>query len=219
LPVAEYGSEDLGYRLGELVAAGKLATTAPPASQTHAAEAEWPWIGALGPPLSGWLAGAHHSLTNLAELKIALAMFTAKVAEKIVVDRLLIPFREAIAGQFLAPDDRFRDVDAFIAGGRPPSLGGIVRLLRQTAKPFSSADPDVLKAFRKHVRAANWRGRDLLQNRGFVDRLQNLANVRNDSAHVNEPSADEIVSAISIVVNQGRPGDLFEAIGIDLLDL
>ena len=217
--LAEYGSEDLGYRLGELVAAGKLATTSLPASQTHAAETEWPWIRALAPPLSGWLAGAHHSFTNLAQLKIALAMFTAKVAEKLLVDRLLIPFQEANAGQRLAPDDRLRDVDAFLAGGRPPSLGGIVRLLRHTAKPFSSSDPEVLKAFRMHIRSANWRGRDLLQNRGFVDRLQNLANVRNDSAHVNEPSADETVSAISIVVDQGRPGDLFRAVGIEMPEL
>ncbi|MCP3404073.1 M48 family metallopeptidase [Bradyrhizobium sp. CCGB01] len=214
----EYGSEDLGYRLGELVAAGKLAATALPASQTRAAETEWPWILALGPPLSGWLAGAHHSLTNLAELKIALAMFTAKVAEKLLVDRLLIPFRDANARGPLAPDDRFRDVDAFLAGGRPPSMGGIVRLLRHTARPFSSADPAVLKSFRTHIRSANWRGRDLLQSRGFFDRLQNLANVRNDSAHVNEPSADEVVNAISIVIDQGRPGDLFKALGMELLD-
>jgi hypothetical protein len=189
----------------------------PPASQTQAAQTEWPWIEALGPPLSGWLAGAHHSLTNLAELKIALATFAAKVAEKVLVDRLLIPFREANAGH-LAPDDRFRDVDSFIAGGRPPSLGGIVRLLRYTARPFSSADPDVLKSFRKHVRAANWPARDLLQNLLFINRLQNLASVRNASAHVNEPSAEEIVSAISIVIDQGRPGDIFGAAGIELPD-
>lgn len=130
-------------------------------------------------------------------------MFAAKVAEKILVGRLLIPFGEAIAGQFLAPDDRFRDVDAFIAGERRPSLGGIVRLLRQAA----------------NVRAANWHGRDLLQNLVFINKLQNLANVRNNSAHVNESSADEIVSAISIVVDQGRPGDIFKAIGIELPDI
>jgi hypothetical protein len=62
--------------------------------------------------------------TNLAELKIALAMFAATVAEKVLVDCLLIPFREAIAGQFLAPDDRFRDVAAFTAGARERSQRG-----------------------------------------------------------------------------------------------
>jgi len=209
--LTEYGSEDLGYRLGEHVAAGKLATT-----QTHTAETEWPWIQALTAPLSGWLASAHHSLTNLEQLKIALAMFTAKVAEKVLVDRLLIPFREANAARLPPADDRLRDVDAFLTGGRPPSLGGIVRLLRYTAKSFSSADPAVLKAFRMHIRSANWRGRDLLQNRAFLDKLQDLANVRNDSAHVNEPSADQVVRAISIVVDQGRPGDLFRAVGIEM---
>jgi hypothetical protein len=111
----------------------------------------------------------------------------------------------------------FTELDLKVANGdleKPRVWGPVLATIAERG-----ANPDVLKGFRTHVRSANWRRRDLLRNRDFIERLQNPANVRNDSAHVNEPSADKIVSAISIVADQGRRGDIFRAVGIDTPDL
>ena len=53
----------------------------------------------------------------------------------------------------------------------------------------------------------------MLSDRNFIERLQRLASVRNESAHVNEPGRDAIVEAMSIVVDKDAPGALFLALG------
>jgi tetratricopeptide (TPR) repeat protein len=211
--LCEYGEETLGYRLGELVAVAKLGSSAPSQSQLDAALKEWPWIDDLESTLKGWMVSAHHCRSRIDELGVALAMYTGKVAEKLLVDRVMVPFKKSLRSRPGQYDDRFRDVNAFLDGGRPPSLGGIARLFRSTSRPMSSADPDVVKAFRIHLRNVAWPGKQLLFDRRFVERLQKLAEVRNESAHVDEPSTQSILRALSLVVAGERPGDVFRALG------
>lgn len=211
--LAEFASEDLGFRLGELVFAAKIANSAP--SQTHleAATSAWQWIKEVEQPVRSWLAGVHHCLGNSDEMRVALAMFAGKTAERLIIDRLILPFRTATVGLSFHQEDRFRDIESYLDGGRAPSLGGVVRLLRSSARPFSSSDGDLLKAFRAHLRKIDWPGSALLRDRSFIDRLGRLAEIRNESAHLSDPTSEEIVHAISIVVEKGSAGLLFKALG------
>lgn len=211
----EFGSEDVGFRLGELVFAAKLDSS--PSSQTHLETAvkAWDWIEKVDQPLRSWLAGVHHCLGNRDEMRVALAMFAGKIAERLIIDRLLLPFRIAAAGSLFGGDGRFKDVEAYLEGGRAPSLGGVVRLLRASARPFSSSDSDLLKAFRTYLRKVDWHGSALLRDSIFINRLGRLAEIRNESAHLSEPTAEATIDAISIVVESGRAGLLFKAFGLN----
>ena len=208
----EYDSEAVGFRLGELVAASKLAARAMPSSQVDAAEADWPWIIELDEPLRGWMAGAHHSARNLDNLGVALAMFVGKVVEKLIVDRLMLPFRRSFQPTSPLPEDRFRDIASFLNGGRAPSIGGVVRLLEYANRSGSS--DEIVSAFRAFMSQANWEGSEKLRDRKFVRRLREMADIRNESAHIEEPGADRILSAISIALDGNRPGQIFDAFGI-----
>lgn len=217
--LAEFGREDLGFRLGELVAAAKLEGGS--ASQTHleAAAKAWHWIVEVDQPLRSWLAGVHHCLRNSDEMRVALAMFAGKIAERLVIDRLILPFKISTVGLPFGQDGRFKDVEAFLDGGRAPSLGGVVRLLRASARPFSSSDGDLLKAVRTHLRKVDWPGSALLRDISFINRLGHLADIRNESAHLSEPTTEAIINAISIVVENGSAGLLFTAFGHNYDDI
>ena len=211
--LAEFGSESLGFRLGELVVAAKLANSPPYQTHLEAASKGWNWIEEVDQPLRSWLAGMHHCLGNSDEMRVALAMFAGKIAERLIIDRVVLPFKTATVGLRFDHEDRFKDVEAYLDGGRAPSLGGVVRLLRSSARPFSSSDGDFLKAFRAHLRKIDWSGSALLRDRTFIDRLGRLAEIRNESAHLSEPTPEAIIDAISIVVEKGNAGLLFKALG------
>ena len=210
--LTEYGDDTMGYRLGELVAEAKLSQLPPTQSRRVAALENWPWLPSLDPVLQGWMANAHHCLGEIDELGVALAMYAGKVAEKLLVDHLMAPFKQSLR-QDVPFDAKFKDTCGFLTGGRPPALGGIVHLLRCAQRGQQNIDVDVLKTFRSFVRSASWPGCRMLSDRNFIERLQRLASVRNESAHVNEPGRDAIVEAMSIVVDKDAPGALFLALG------
>lgn len=212
----EFGREDVGYQLGELVFAAKLESSIAPKQQVEEARTAWPWLEKLEEPIRSWMIGAHHGLSNIDELRIALAMYAGKTAEKLLVDRVMTPFKKSLrSGEYLT-DDYFRDVNSFLAGGRAPSIGGIVRLLITANRPSSWNDSSLLRAFRGFITQANWQGSSKLRDHRFLAKLKTFGEIRNESAHINEPKADAIVDAISIVVCDGKPGPLFEALGLKL---
>ena len=214
--LGEYGATDLGFRLGELVAAAKLASAAPPEGDRRAAEGEWPWITQLDGPIRRWLIGAHRSASNLKDLRIAFAMYTAKIAEKLIVERILTPFRDAQTKPEFLADSAFRDVTQFLQGKKAPSIGGFVRLLRAASQPFRSSDSRLVAEFRTFLQKLTWPGAALLTEASLVQSLGHMAGVRNESAHLEEPTQDAVVSASSLIVRDDKPGPLFEAVGLTL---
>lgn len=214
--LAEFSAADLGFRLGELVNAAKLDARAPSEGDRRAAEIEWPWIVGLEDPIRRWLIGAHHSWSNLDKLRIALAMYTAKVAEKLIVDRILIPFREGFSNPFELVDIKYRDISGFMKGDRAPSIGGFVLFLRAANKPYKSSDSQLLSEFRTFLRRLAWPGAMHLNDRSFVQALDRLAGTRNASAHIEEPILEEVLMATSVVIKDNKPGPLFAALGVRL---
>jgi hypothetical protein len=163
-----------------------------------------------------WLIGAHHSTSNLDKLRIALAMYTAKVAEKLIVDHILIPFREDLSNPSELVDIKYRDVSGFMQGDRAPSIGGFVLFLRAANKPYKSSDSQLISEFRTFLRRLPWSGASHLADRSFVQALDRLAGTRNASAHIEEPTLDEILNATSLVITGNKPGPLFMALGVRL---
>jgi hypothetical protein len=62
----------------------------------------------------------------------------------------------------------------------------------------------------------SWPEAQRLADREFVRALDRLAGTRNASACVEEPTLEEILAATSIVVENGKPGPLFTALGVSI---
>ncbi|MCK1328625.1 hypothetical protein IVB57_09500 [Bradyrhizobium sp. CW9] len=212
--LAEFDADDLGFRLGEAISEAKLSQVPATPVQVKAAEAEWPWIKSLHDPIRNWLIGAYRSKTHFDEMGIALVMYVGKVTEKLIEERILIPFRNSLPDPSALADTKYRDFSGFVAGGRAPSIGGFVLFLRAASKPYRSSDPPLLVEFRNFLRALPWPEAKHLLQQPFIQSLDHLANIRNSSAHTGEPSRDEIRTAISIVVDEAMPGPIFAYLGL-----
>jgi hypothetical protein len=214
--LAEFDATDLGFRLGEMISAARLAGMTASEGERRAAESDWPWIMSVEEPIRRWLIGAHRSRQNLNELRIAFMMYAGKIAEKLIADRLLLPFRQSLPDPAAVADSQYRDFSAFVLGGRPPSIGGFVLLLRQINRRSKPSDSRLVLEFRDFILRLNWPDAGRLKDRSFVDAISHLAGTRNASAHTDEPGLDEIVRATSLIIEEDKPGQLFAALGIEL---
>jgi tetratricopeptide (TPR) repeat protein len=215
--LAEFDATDLGFRLGEMISAARLAGLTASEGERRAAESDWPWIMSLEEPIQRWLIGAHRSRQNLDELRIAFMMYAGKIAEKLIADRLLVPFRKSLPDPAALADSQYRDFNAFVLGGRHPSIGGFVLLLRQINRRSKPSDSRLVLEFRNFILRLNWPDAGRLKDRSFVDAISHLAGTRNASAHTDEPGLDEIVRATSLIIEEDKPGQLFAALGIELI--
>jgi hypothetical protein len=143
-------------------------------------------------------------------------MYAGKVAEKLIVDRILIPFRKGLPNPLALADVKHRDVSGFIQGKRAPSIGGFVLFLRAANNPSKSSDSQLLSEFRTFLRSLTWPEARHLTDRSFVQALDQLAGTRNASAHIEEPTLEEILMATSLVIKDRKPGPLFAALGVGL---
>ena len=157
---------------------------------------------------------AYRSKMHFDEMGIALVMYTGKVTEKLIEERILIPFRNSLSNPSALADTKYKDFSGFIAGGRPPSIGGFVLFLRAASKPYKPSDVPLLAEFRKFLCGLPWPEARHLLEKSFIQSLEHLANIRNSSAHTGEPTREETLTAIAIVVAEAMPGPLFAYLGL-----
>jgi tetratricopeptide (TPR) repeat protein len=212
--LAQHDQDGLGYRLGELLAGARLASTA----QAEQAADQWHWIDGAPAAIQPWLRGACLSTSHIHALKVAHVMYCAKVAEWMLTERLMEPFRISLRGQSLGDEKQFDRLLEYLSGrtATPPTLGSVGYLLRAAHKTPQRYDAEVVRHFRTFVSNLEYRSaRNLLQP-DFVAAVNRLATARNQSAHLGEPEDDEALGSVEIVVKNGAPGILFESLGLSV---
>ena len=146
----------------------------------------WPWLEQLQSPLRDWLRGAHLALLRGEELAAAYGLYIGKVAEYVLVSKVMVPFRESMPDAHTLLSDSHRDAARFMRGGAPPSIGGIARLLDAASRSYRSSDDELTVRFRDAVSRGKFGDSRALRSRELVDQLMQLGKVRNSTAHLGD---------------------------------
>src|SRR5262249_48562375 len=142
--------------LGEGVARRQLKAQEGPRPAARTA-LTWPWLSQLQPDSRGWLEDAENGSRALPWLRLGVAIYFCQVAEPELVVRVIDPFvaADAPAG---GPGRDLRDLREYLAGGKPPSIGGAYHALRVAAQPGGYHDSPLLRTWRQYVRSRTWAG-------------------------------------------------------------
>ena len=202
----ERGANEVAHRLGESIAVDRLSRISPETLIDSSSGSAWTWIEDLEPPLKDWMRGAYLSFMRGNELGAAYALYLSKVAEYLLVTRIMMPFREVATDTKPPYSDRHRDCSRFMDGGAPPSIGGIARLLESAASNYRSSDDELTKNFREAVKSGRLGDSRRLRDPDLISQLTDLGRARNSMAHLGEQDLDALTSATRSVVDRGRPG-------------
>jgi tetratricopeptide (TPR) repeat protein len=211
--IVSHGQEQFILWLGEGVARRQLKAQEGPRPAARVA-LTWPWLSQLQPDSRGWLEDAENGSRALPWLRLGIAIYFCKMAELELVARLIDPFVAAHA-HAVGPGNDLRDLRDYLAGGRPPSIGGTFHALRAAAQPGRHYDSDLLRTWRQFVRSRAWKGATHLRSTSFLDTLGKLADVRKRVAHLGDLSEAELTMFRQFILNGNDPGLLFEALGIE----
>jgi len=210
----ERGGQLVAHRLGEFLAVNRLSRLADRLAMGDRADEAWAWLEAVASPVREWLRGAHLSLLRGDELAAAYGLYVSKVAEFLLVSKIMTPFRDSMPDPHTLWSDRHRDAARFMAGGVAPSIGGIARLLEAASKSFRSSDDELTVRFREAVSQGQFGDARRLRSQEFVDHLVALGKARNSTAHLGEQDLASLREATRCVIDGDRPGILFSALGM-----
>ena len=203
----------VAFRLGELIAVDRLSKLTTKSDTPSMTIPSWPWLERLQSPLRDWMHGAHLSLVRGEELAAAYGLYISKVAEYLLVLRIMQPFRNSMPDAHTLFSDRHRDAARFMGGGAPPSIGGIARLLDAASRSYRSSDDELTIRFREAVSRGEFGDARTLRSSELVDQLLELGKARNSTAHLGDQDMASIKAATKCVVSDGQPGLLLSALG------
>jgi hypothetical protein len=182
------------------------------------AKENWPWISEFEdtPDIVNWLSCA--SIVTIIEgmYAVVFPLYASKIAEKLIVEKLLEPFREEKMRDARYDQAQHKEIKKYISeDNRAPSLGQFVRLLLDVERKYKSSEDKIVTDFRNFLKERSWDGKDLLRDKGFINQLSRLAKLRNKGAHIGESRLNEALNIQSILVVGGQPGPLFKAFGYE----
>jgi hypothetical protein len=210
----ERGKSIVSHRLGEFLAVDRISRLGPSSSQATSLRNEWEWVKRLAPPLREWLRGANISFERSEDLSAAYGLYTGKAAEYILVERVMIPFRNSCRDAERLLSDRHRDISRFMGGGTAPSLGAIARLFSDTVRPHVFLQEEITRRFREAINRGMFGDPKVLCSKEFVTQLTELGRARNSTAHLGVNTLAELQKAAQFVVTNDRPGLLLKALRI-----
>jgi hypothetical protein len=210
--IASHGQEELTFWLGESIARRQMKARKGP--QPAAREAlTWPWLNQLQPDSRSWLEDAQNGSQAVPWLRLGIAIYLCKVAEFELVVRLIDPFVAAHRRAGGSGSD-LRDLRDYLAGGRPPGIGGTFHALREAARSGGHHDSPLLRTWRQFVRSREWPGAAHLRSTSFLTTLEKLADIRKRVAHLGDLSEAELVAFRNFLLAGEQPGVFFQALGV-----
>jgi tetratricopeptide (TPR) repeat protein len=212
--LVERGEEVVASRLGEFLAVDRLSRTQNRSTQDANTPKQWAWSEELSSPVREWLLAAQLALGRGEDLAAAYGLYVSKVAEFLLIEKVMSPFRESIVDAPELSSDRHRDVSQFMAGGRPPSIGGMARILEAASNSYRSSEDLLVTRFRDAISQGKFGDARLLRSREFVGQIVELGRTRNSAAHIGDQDLTAIKAASHCVIADGRPGILFTALRI-----
>ncbi len=207
----EHDAAATASALGELIALARLEAAG--FQQTKPIDAIWPWVVQLDVQEQSWMSAAR-LCAEKSETRAGCVLYFAKVAEKTLFERVIRPFLHTV-GTHVTSDPRYEDIARYMAGGRPPALGGMVRLLGAAARHFHTAESPLVTDCRRYLRSATRPLRsEILLDTNFYTSLARLARARNDAAHLEDPTEAEQATAFGLMIDGDYPGLFLQALGI-----
>ncbi len=210
----ERGNQLAAHRLGEFLAVDRLSRLAPQATEGAAAHGSWEWIQELSSPLKEWLRGANLSRERSEVLSAAYGLYVSKVAEYVLMERVMVPFRNSCPDAQLLTSERHRDVGRFMEGGVAPSVGGIAKLFKSASRSYRSSEEELTTRFRDAISRRQFGDPGTLRSDEFVARLTDLGRARNSATHLGAPTLAELLKAGRCVVDGDRPGLLLKVLKV-----
>ncbi len=210
----ERAASNVAHRLGEAIAVERLSRIAPVMASSSTEVQSWPWLEQLQPPLRDWMRGANLSLIRGQELAAAYALYISKVAEYLLVSKIMVPFRDSMPDAHALTSDRHRDAARFMGGGPPPSIGGIARLMEAASRSYRSSDDELTVRFREAISRGTFGDSKTLRGNELVGQLIDLGRARNSTAHLGDHDMAALQAATKCVVDDGRPGLLLSVLRV-----
>lgn len=210
----ERNGQIVAHRLGEFLAVDKLSRLqGNPVDETMSKSA-WPWLEMLQPPIRDWLRGARLALVRGDDLAAAYGLYVSKAAEYLLMEKVMHPFRNSMSDACTVSSDRHRDAARFMAGGAPPSIGGIARLFQAAGRSHRSSEDELTTRFRNAISQGMFGDPRTLRSSEFVDQLLDLGKARNSAAHLGDHDLSELRLATRCVVADDQPGILFAGLRV-----
>ncbi len=210
----ERGASDVAHRLGEAIAVERLSRMAPTSASGSTDIPPWPWVEELQSPLRDWMRGAYLALARSEDLAAAYALYISKVAEYLLVAKIMVPFRDSMPDAHTLISERHRDAARFMRGGPPPSIGGIARLLEAASRSYRSSEDELSLRFREALLRGDFGDSRTLRDRELVRQLVDLGRARNSAAHLGDQDMTATQAATRCVVSDGRPGRLLSVLRV-----
>ena len=210
----ERGAKIAAHRLGEFLAVDRLSRVQNRAAVEDRTNVLWPWLVGVRPPIRDWLRGAQLALARGEELAAAYGLYLFKVAEFILIEKLMIPFRDSVEHRATLVSGQHRDASVFMKGGHAPSIGGVARLLDAASILYRSSEDELTTLFRDAIQKGNFGDPELLRSREFVEQLIDLGKARNSAAHLGVQELAAVRVVTRCVITDDRPGILFFALRV-----
>lgn len=204
----ERGASVVAHRLAELLAVDRLSRLTDRSGSNSPVDSPWQWLEQLPSPLRDWMKGAQLAHARGDELAAAYGLYVSKVAEYLLVSKIMVPFRASLPDANMMSSDRHRDAARFMSGGAPPSIGGIARLLDAASRSYRSSDDELTNRFRDAVSSGQFGDSRVLRSRELVDQIMELGRARNSTAHLGDHDMAALKAATRCVVAEDRPGML-----------
>ena len=211
----EHDAQLIAHRLGEFLAVDRLSRLEERLSLDGDAQ-PWSWLEAIQPPVRDWLRGAHLSLLRGEELAAAYGLYVSKVAEFLLVTKIMAPFRDSVPDLHKISSKRHRDVARYMSGGFAPSIGGIARLMDAASESVQPSDDQLTVHFREAVSKGTFGDARILMSKELVGQLVDLGKARNSAAHLGNQDLSALREATRCVIEGDRPGILFLGLGAKL---
>ena len=204
------GSSELAYRFGELVSLAKLAKRQAEGSLSLPGhDAELPWSKKLPNPIREWVQAARLAKSGGEKLQVAYAMYLCKITESLLITQVFETLRISCGANVLFDSDRHKDIARYLGGGVPPSIGAMVRLLSDTEKAYRSSEDLMVTTLRDLINSGVVGQASILRNKGFINRLSELARLRNNISHTGDSDANSDDDTLRLVLDGDVPGDIF----------
>jgi tetratricopeptide (TPR) repeat protein len=212
--LVERGASDIAHRLGEAIAIDRLSKLEGAVNTIVDNAVPWPWIESLEQPIKQWMRAAYLSSQRGDELSAAFVLYVSKVAEYLLVSKIMVPFRDSLRDAHTYTSDRHRDVIRFMSGGSPPSIGAIARLLEAAGRTYRSSDDELLRVFREAISKGKFGDSRVLRGSELTNQLSKLAHARNSSAHLGDHDMAVLRDATKCIVANDLPGLLLKSMGM-----
>ncbi len=209
----ERGDSVAAYRLGELLALDKLSRINID-SQSDPTAMSWPWIEHFKPPMQNWLRAAKLTLNQPALFADAYAMYLGKVAERLLRELVMGPFRDGMPDARMINSSSHRDASNFLAGDSRISVGAVAKLFEAASKRRQTSDDELICRFREAVASGRFGNATMMRTPAFVNQLIKLGHARNGSTHQGEQDIEKILEDTRSVVYGDKPGSLLTALGV-----